>query len=57
MGYVFTTLLGQGSRFSVDATSLAAALGLVYAAVLLVTAVPVARVARLDPASAVRQVG
>jgi len=57
LGYVFVSAFGMGARFSVDATSLGTALGLVYAAALLVTAVPAWRMARLDPATSVRQAG
>jgi ABC-type microcin C transport system duplicated ATPase subunit YejF len=57
MGCVFAILFGSGSRFNVDTLSLATALGLVCAAALLVTAVPAWRLARLDPASAIRHVG
>ncbi len=50
-------LLTPGGQFMVDPAGLAVTIGLVYAAVLLVTFLPALRASRLRPAAALRTVG
>jgi ABC-type lipoprotein release transport system permease subunit len=49
--------LASGAAFSPDIDSLGLTIGLVYAAVLLVTLLPALRAARLRPAEALRVTG
>jgi putative ABC transport system permease protein len=57
LGRTFSTTFSGSSRFNPDLGSLALTITLVYAAVLLVTALPALRAARLRPAEALRVVG
>ncbi len=57
LGPTFIANFVNRSRFSPDVGSLAVTIGLVYAAVLLVTVLPALRAARLRPAEALRVMG
>ena len=57
LGHTFITSASGTSQFRPDLGDLGVTIGLVYAAVLLVTAVPALRAARLRPAEALRVMG